>query len=751
MELLVLDLTTDTHPNFEENLSSRGYSSMEEDISKTVVANILQSARWFKRSVGFLKLNHLREASESLARFALNGGRAEFLIGCPLLPGDFEAVAHSTALMESKIRELESEIQTMATSGGATSDTYYLMLIQYMIAREQLDVRLVLKPRGMHHEKIRIAEDFSGDMVCTVGSDNDTESALLESGNQEAGNLFLKSDMSEQQWSKMVGSHIKRFEQIWEGKASGSKTFTLSEQIRLEITRDWESRGVSDDDFKEFLKKIVFSGGRSSLPKLKDHQREAAQLWQKKAEYRGILAHCTGSGKTVTSLHCATKLADYYVGQRGQDFFVLVAVPFRILAEQWLRQIDDLGYDTVKCWDSKNEWEPRLQTLIQESLLGEAGRVARAIFIVCVNNTLVSSAFQAYSKHLPKDRTMVIGDEVHRHGNARYLDAVPRTNFMLGLSATPWSSAEFERRNVLTQIYGDVIDEFGLDRAMAEDILCQYVYKVIPVTLNQEEEARYEEISNKIAQLIKDDFESLTNADKERVRALLRNRNAVVGSCNAKYEWLERESSNLIDTHTLFYCGDGKSEQGKYDTPLKDIQRAGLVLSESGWIPSRVTAEEGPEERTSIIESFSAGDIQCLCAIRVLDEGFDLPACKNAFLMASSKNERQFIQRRGRVLRKVADAPEKVAVIYDFLVMPSSSASGQLWSKSLVSDELIRIYEFARFALTKTEVIDEVLPYAKKFNVAFDNVIEMVESRTYMTGIDVDGEDIELTDTEEDS
>ena len=167
-------------------------------------------------------------------------------------------------------------------------------------------------------------------------------------------------------------------------------------------------------------------------------------------------------------------------------------------------------------------------------------------------------------------------------------------------------------------------------------------------------------------------------------------------------------------------------------------------------IPSRVTAEESPEERTSIIESFSSGDIQCLCAIRVLDEGFDLPACKNAFLMASSKNERQFIQRRGRVLRKVPNSPDKVAVIYDFLVTPSTSASNELWAQSLVSDELIRIYEFARFALTKTDVIDAILPYAQKYNVVFENVAEMVESRSYMTGIDVDSEDIATAETSED-
>ena len=169
---------------FEQLFQSRGYSSMEEDISSTIVSKILSSAKSFRRSVGYLKLNHLKDAADSLASFALAGGRAKFLIGCPLLPDDFEAIAHSVQLSQEKLSELETELRTLLLSGGATSDTYYLMLLQFMIAHGQLDIRLVLKPRGMHHEKIRIAEDYFGNMLCTVGSDNDTLSALSDSANQ---------------------------------------------------------------------------------------------------------------------------------------------------------------------------------------------------------------------------------------------------------------------------------------------------------------------------------------------------------------------------------------------------------------------------------------------------------------------------------------------------------------------------------------------------------------------------------------
>ncbi len=44
-----------------------------------------------------------------------------------------------------------------------------------------------------------------------------------------------------------------------------------------------------------------------------------------------------------------------------------------------------------------------------------------------------------------------------------------------------------------------------------------------------------------------------------------------------------------------------------------------------------------------------------LVSIKCLDEGVDIPAVSHAFILASSQNPRQFIQRRGRVLRKSAE------------------------------------------------------------------------------------------------
>ena len=43
-----------------------------------------------------------------------------------------------------------------------------------------------------------------------------------------------------------------------------------------------------------------------------------------------------------------------------------------------------------------------------------------------------------------------------------------------------------------------------------------------------------------------------------------------------------------------------------------------------------------------------------------------------AFILSSTTNEKQYIQRRGRVLRKSKDDPNKVAEIYDFVCFPPS-------------------------------------------------------------------------------
>ena len=128
-------------------------------------------------------------------------------------------------------------------------------------------------------------------------------------------------------------------------------------------------------------------------------------------------------------------------------------------------------------------------------------------------------------------------------------------------------------------------------------------------------------------------------------------------------------------------------------------------MNQAGWKTSRFTSQESGLHRKKIMKSFKDGDIDALVSMKVLDEGIDVPDCHTAIITASTRNPRQFVQRRGRVLRR-AEGKEK-AVIYDFVVMPHASADAR-YAGALKSAELERVDDFLRSAQNKLEVENEV-------------------------------------------
>ena len=131
------------------------------------------------------------------------------------------------------------------------------------------------------------------------------------------------------------------------------------------------------------------------------------------------------------------------------------------------------------------------------------------------------------------------------------------------------------------------------------------------------------------------------------------------------------------------------------------------------------TSEEDIGTRNSIRERFASGDLQALVAIRCLDEGVDIPATKTAFILASSTNPRQFIQRRGRVLRLSPATEKKYATIYDFIViLPQHLSYGDFKiERMLLKKELARVNEFADLAKNKHEANAELQELKKNYNL----------------------------------
>ncbi len=135
---------------------------------------------------------------------------------------------------------------------------------------------------------------------------------------------------------------------------------------------------------------------------------------------------------------------------------------------------------------------------------------------------------------------------------------------------------------------------------------------------------------------------------------------------------------------------------------------------------ARYVADTALTRRHLLRRRFAEGELQGLVAIRCLDEGVDVPETRRAFILASSTNPRQFIQRRGRILRR--SAGKGFAEIYDFIVKPSEEEIDPAspifpTARSLFRRELGRIWEFAGLAMNGPEALQTLLPLRNKLNL----------------------------------
>ena len=220
----------------------------------------------------------------------------------------------------------------------------------------------------------------------------------------------------------------------------------------------------------------------------------------------------------------------------------------------------------------------------------------------------------------------------------------------------------------------------------------------------------------------------------EYAKMLLIKRARLVAGANEKIMKLkEHINPYLDDKHMLIYCGATTMKDVDYKEKLPtvdDIRQIDIVSdllgNELGMKVSKFTSEENAEEREIIKKEFADGKhLQALIAIRCLDEGVNIPSIKTAFIMASSTNPKEYIQRRGRVLRTYRD--KDFATIYDFITLPipldniSSYSEDIIESvKSLAIREMVRMKDFASISENPSVVDKLVTDIVTAYNIDFE-------------------------------
>jgi superfamily II DNA or RNA helicase len=206
------------------------------------------------------------------------------------------------------------------------------------------------------------------------------------------------------------------------------------------------------------------------------------------------------------------------------------------------------------------------------------------------------------------------------------------------------------------------------------------------------------------------------------IEALLIQRSRLIATAQRKLETLQSLLTPLADTtHNLIYCGDGTVETESEPSVERQIDAVTRLLGrELGMKVAKYTAETPLNRREELRHEFAQGEIQCLVAIRCLDEGVDIPETRRAFILASSSNLRQFIQRRGRLLR--TSPGKNLAEIFDLVVEPPAELTRRdspyySLTRRLFGKELRRVIEFASLAVNGPEAMGKLLYLRDRLNL----------------------------------
>ncbi len=489
-----------------------------------------------------------------------------------------------------------------------------------------------------------------------IGSLNFTKSALIS--NHESINYIEDEDSYKQT--------LAMFENRWNNAIDSVTTIEINRYIVKRVKEEIESRKVIVEEENNI--------------EIRDYQKEAIEGLLSKG-FNGFLEMATGTGKTFTALLGVKK----YLATTKKKYFVLIVVPLQHLVSQWEEQIKNaIGKDTaiIPCHSGTN-WKKTIGNAIDRS-------DRENVFCVMVKNSLSQNLDQLYES-MKYSNNILIFDEAHNLTKKDFQSLSKKYSMFhskVGLSATPQNYLDEERTELLFNYFKGFHYKFELKRAIEENFLTKYQYHPMIVDLDLNEEKEYKKLTAEI--------KNEKNAIKKQ--RLLDERGEVLSKARNKIKKLI-EITNKFDSleYTLIYCNPGEFLT-KSNQTRRYIDQVSIELEEKTKLrlqKAKITCSEKLSERHKIIEDFKSKKIDTILAIKCLDEGYDIPAIKNAFILHSTRNPSEFIQRRGRVLRKFKN--KEMAYIYDFVVRVDGEVP---------EDERVRFREYYKLSDNKRNFKD---------------------------------------------
>ena len=688
----------------------------DEPLAEDVLIPGFQAAERVACMVGFFTSSVLAELAPGLAAYIENTNESFRLIISPHLnPDDLEAIS-------TGIQSAEDIISNRLGEALVTQDMleqHTLRCLSFLIQKRRMEIKVAVMRDGLFHPKVWLFQQDEH-VLAVHGSSNMTYAGIRQNIEQISVSQSW-ADTNQQDIAKKLRD---RFECFWDDAHTGCSVISIPEAVKKNIVNCYPvDNPPSLAEFRTLVSETadtndasedVIDIGAPLKPIFKipewlafdkgpfEHQGKAVSAWCNEG-FRGVLEMATGSGKTIAAMICAFRLYE-----KHQPLLIVVAAPFKPLIQQWCREIVDFGLKPVDLTEANGE-KARATSLnrIRRQLKHEVDGVA---VVVMSHKTLCKSSMKSeLSKfHCTK---LLIADEAHNLGSEGFISDPPSFfENRLALSATPVRQYDQEGTEALFAFFGPVVFRFTLKEAIGA-CLVEYDYYIHEVSLTKDEMDRWYELTMEIKS---NSWRQEKGKPDTYLSKLLNDRRLLLEAAENKIPALEsalaKENRKSLK-HTLIYATD------KAPSQLKSVNKC---LNRNNITFNQLTHKETSDKRKveDIINSFQEGTIQVLTAMRVLDEGVNIPQVSKAFILASTTVERQWIQRRGRILRTCKEIGKTHSEIHDFVVVPPITQGIDDSARKLVKSELRRIEEFARHARNAgredgpLEVIDSLVKKA---------------------------------------
>ncbi len=686
------------------------YRTSDDDVINDFLVPCLNYSVMYKRAAGFFSSTALIKLSQGISGLIKNNGKMQLVVSPELSQEDIEAIKLGYEKKEEVInkRLLESIDEELTST---QKDRLNLMI--NLIERGILDIKIAILNYGidvgMYHEKIGIMEDDEGNKIAFTGSYNESLNSYVN--NFESLDVYTNFS---QDYNRVYQKE-KDFDNLWNNSTEKLKVIDFPVAVKDKLFKKYYNRDNVKSEEQIIIEEKRHNDITPDMPNLRNYQNDAIAEWEK-VGYNGIFDMATGTGKTLTALGACVRLLN-----NVERLAIVIICPYTHLVEQWVVDLENYNFNPIVGYGSmKNKnWKEKLKNQVMRYNLG----ISKYLCFITTNASFKSDFVQEELEKIETKGVLFIADEAHNLGAQNLLSKLNnKFQYRLALSATFERYNDEEGTSKLFEYFGSkYCIHYSLKEAIKNGMLTEYYYYPIITYLSDDELDEYIFLTNKIRKCITFDEKGKSKLNDTGKTLLLKRAKIVAGAMSKMTKvvsLLKQQNEERGITNTLIYCGATTINDASFkedDNDEDDVKQIDflrkLIKDSINLKIAKFTSTETIEERKYIKEQFIDKRINAIIAIKCLDEGVNIPSIETAYLLASSTNPREYVQRRGRVLRTFSG--KKYSIIYDFITLPRDLETARRYSEEdlkydigLVKRELMRIEDFADDAINYSSYIE---------------------------------------------